>query len=78
MSADCADASDLVVADDGSIPADQIAKLGVKPGTRLRVVAQGAVESSKSIRGSLTGWSDVTWEDFERGHELAIADAEGS
>ncbi len=30
---------ELVVADDGSIPATQLASLGVRPGTHLRVVA---------------------------------------
>lgn len=65
---------ELVVADDGSIPAEQIARLGVRPGTHLRVVAERSRDATASIAGRLTGWPDLTWGDFERASQLAQAD----
>ena len=65
---------DLVVAEDGSIPAEQVAALGVPPGTHLRVVPTPANRMDASIAGRLTSWPDVSWEDFERASELARAD----
>jgi hypothetical protein len=65
---------ELVVADDGSIPAEQIASLGVRPGAHLRVIIEQAGQVHGSIAGRLTSWPDVTWEDFERASELAQAD----
>jgi hypothetical protein len=65
---------ELVVADDGSIPAEQVANLGVRPGTHLRVIVEPAGQVQGSIAGWLTNWTDVTWEDFERATELAQAD----
>lgn len=35
---------ELVVADDGSIPAEQLARLGLRPGAHLRVVETTAEE----------------------------------
>lgn len=65
---------ELVVADDGSIPAEQIARLGVGPGTHLRVVADEPPAAQGSIAGRLTSWPDVSWEDFERASQLARSD----
>jgi hypothetical protein len=65
---------ELVVADDGSIPAEQIARLGVRPGTHLRVIAEQPPHMQGSIAGQLTSWPEVTWEDFARASELAQAD----
>lgn len=42
---------ELVVADDGSIPAEQIASLGVRPGAHLRVI----VEPAGLVRGTIAG-----------------------
>jgi hypothetical protein len=51
---------ELVVADDGSIPADQVARLGLRPGSRLRVVETPGPPSSsrKTARGILAGKID--------------------
>lgn len=65
---------DLVVAADGSIPAEQVAALGVSPGTHLRVIPEPPVASRGSIAGRLTSWPDVSWEDFERASDLTQAD----
>lgn len=69
---------ELVVADDGSIPAEQITRLGVQPGTHLRVVAEVPPKAKASIAGRLTTWPEVGWEDFEQASELAQADLEGA
>jgi hypothetical protein len=66
---------ELVVADDGSIPADQIASLGLRPGARFRVVREPKEVSAQTIAGSLPDWPDLTWEQFEKGSQLAQADA---
>ena len=66
---------ELVVAADGSIPADQVARLGARPGTHLRVVAEQPSEAiGSSIAGGLTSWPELTWEAFERASELAQVD----
>jgi hypothetical protein len=65
---------ELVVADDGSIPADQLARLGLRPGTHLRVVETGPVEPGAALAGSLPDFPELSWEDFERGSELARHD----
>jgi hypothetical protein len=62
------------VAADGSIPADQLKRLGVGPGTHLRVVQAAATRSGGSFVGSLPHLADVTWEDFERASRLARED----
>jgi hypothetical protein len=69
---------ELVVAEDGSIPAEQIRQLGVRPGAHLRVVAEQPPEAEGSIAGRLAGWPEVTWEDFERAGRLARTDLERS
>jgi len=63
---------ELVVADDGSIPSTQLASLGLRPGTHLRVVAAPA--SSGGIEATLADFPDLSWEDFERASQLARSD----
>jgi hypothetical protein len=41
----------VVVAEDGSLPASELARLGLRPGTRLRLVP----EPRKSPRGRMAG-----------------------
>jgi hypothetical protein len=65
---------ELVAADDGSIPAEQIARIGARPGTHLRVVTDVTNESAGSIAGRLKSWPDVSWDDFERASRLARTD----
>jgi hypothetical protein len=72
------DGHELVVADDESIPAEQIARLGVGPGTHLRVIADKHPATQGSIAGQLTSWPGVSWEDFERASQLARADLDHS
>jgi hypothetical protein len=65
---------ELVVAPDGSIPADQLKRLGVGPGAHLRVVQTPVTRSGPSLAGSLPNFPDVSWEDFERASKLARED----
>jgi hypothetical protein len=65
---------ELVVAPDGSIPADQLARLGLEPGAHLRVVPTREGGEDESLEGTLTKFPDLSWEDFERASELAKAD----
>lgn len=66
---------DLVVADDGSIPADQIARHGLRPGALLRVIESGSVAGEpSSLAGSLPDFPDLDWAAFERGSTLARSD----
>jgi len=58
----------LIVAADGTIPAEQLARIGATPGAHLRV---GETTPAASIAGSLPDFPDLTWKDFERGSELA-------
>lgn len=67
--------TELVVADDGSIPAEQLARLGISPGTHLRVVAKPERVARTGLAGSLPDFPDVDWDDFERASELARHDA---
>ena len=69
------DELELVVSDDGSIPAEQLAKLGVRPGAHLRVVATASTSPVSELDGSLPELPDLSWEDFEAGSELARRDA---
>ncbi len=48
---------ELIVADDGSIPADQVCKLGLEPGARLRAVevAPGRRAGRSGVVASLPG-----------------------
>lgn len=55
-SANAGEGWELVVGTDGSIPAEQLVRLGVAPGAHLRVVAepaQGADKVGKSLAGRL-------------------------
>lgn len=66
---------ELVVADDGSIPADQLASLGLRPGAHLRVVATEEPPVAPSgLAGSLPDLPDLDWDAFERASELARQD----
>lgn len=69
---------ELVVAEDGSIPADQLARLGLRPGAHLRVVEAPVSTESDELEGSLPDLPDLDWEDFERGSELARHDLAGA
>ncbi len=69
---------ELIVAPDGSIPADQIARLGLRPGAHLWVVAEEPAPSRGRLGGSLPDLPDLAWEDFERGSELARSDLRSS
>lgn len=74
-----ADEHELVVAEDGSIPADELRRLGVRPGAHVRVVATSApIIRRGSLAGSLPELSDVPWEDFERASEAARRDADAA
>ncbi|MGH9091006.1 MAG: hypothetical protein ACRDZR_06460 [Acidimicrobiales bacterium] len=66
---------ELVVSQDGSIPADQLRSLGLRPGTHLRVVESPAGSQSSPLGGSMPELPDLGWEDFEAGSELARRDA---
>src|SRR5450756_2590269 len=52
--ADAAGSWELVVGPDGSVPVEQLARLGVAPGAHLRVVSNPASEST-AARKSLAG-----------------------
>ncbi len=52
--ADAPQSRELIVGPDGSIPADQIAQLGLRPGAHLRVVAESGLGIG-AARGSLAG-----------------------
>lgn len=66
---------ELVVAEDGSIPANQLASLGLRPGTHLRVVAADEPSIAPSVlAGSLPDLPDIDWDDFEQASELAQQD----
>ena len=78
------DPYDVAVAPDGSIsvPADAVARMGLRPGDHLRLVrdeARGAAPRRRSVRGlgvSQVAPEDVlTWEDFETTHEANVRSA---
>ncbi len=71
---DPASEKELVVADDGSIPADQLAHLGLRPGAHLRVVTMDQPAAASGLAGSLPGLPDIDWDDFERASKLAQQD----
>lgn len=76
---DPTDAKKLVVAEDGSIPADQLAGLGLQPGTHLRVVAaEDSPDVPVGLAGSLPDLPDIDWDAFERASALARRDLAGS
>ncbi len=66
---------ELVVAEDGSISADQLASLGLRPGAHLRVVSTDEPSVAPSgLAGSLPDLPDFDWDAFERASELARQD----
>lgn len=70
---------ELVVAEDGSIPTEQLESVGLRPGAHLRVVeASQPVDGSPDLVGLLPDLPDLDWEDFERGSELARRDLSGA
>lgn len=71
--ADAAEPQELIVAPDGSILAEQLARLGLRPGAHLRVVPEPA-QQHPSLRGSLPDFPALSWDDFERGSQLAPSD----
>jgi hypothetical protein len=71
---DTHESHELVVAEDGSIPADQIAHLGLRPGAHLRVVETERRASLGRLGGSLPDFPEITWKDFARGSKIAKHD----
>ena len=67
---------DVVVAGGGSIPAEQLAALGVHPGSHLRVIPAEQAVATPVFRGSLKGFPEPSWEDFELASEVARSDLE--
>lgn len=73
-SADVAGIVELIVAEDGSIPADQLTPLGIRAGSHLRVLREDPVTTSRTLRGVLPDLPDLTWDDFEVASRAAQAD----
>lgn len=70
---------ELVVAEDGSIPAAQLLRLGLRPGAHLRVVeVSGPAGKTSSLAGSLPDLPDLDWTAFESASEFARRDLSGS
>jgi len=67
---------ELVVAKDGSIPTDQLAALGPRPGA-LHVLASPSAVIRAGIAGALTDFPDITLEDFVEASALATRDHSG-
>lgn len=65
---------ELVVGPDGSIAADQLARIGAAPGAHLLVLPTGP---AGTLAGAMPDLPDLTWEDFERGSQLATRDLTG-
>lgn len=72
--ADVPEFHELIVGPDGSIPAEQIARLGLRPGAHLRVAPEPPREHQERFGGSLPDLPDLSWEDFQRGSDLARSD----
>lgn len=70
------DEFEFVVAEDGSIPADLLARLAIRPGSRLHLVeAHGPSGiASPNLAGSLPDLPDIDWGDFQRASEQARQD----
>jgi hypothetical protein len=71
---------EVVVGEDGciTVPADQVAHAGLKPGTRLRLVVEpSAPVHRRSSWGILAGkLPQLSWEDYEDASRVAVADHE--
>jgi len=65
---------EVVVAGDGSIPAERLAALGVRPGSHLLVIVAEPAAATPNFRGSLKGFPEPRWEDFEHASEVARSD----
>jgi hypothetical protein len=76
--ADQAGEKELVVAEDGSIPADQLRPLGLRPGAHLRVIETTTSADGDELEGSLSDLPELEWEDFERASELTRRDLSGA
>ncbi len=66
---------ELVVADDGSIPAEQLRGLRLRPGAHLRVVEAALSQPLRTLAGSLPNLPDLSWEDFEQASAAARRNA---
>lgn len=60
---------EVVVAGDGSIPAERLAALGIRPGSHLLIIPAEPTVAAPSFRGSLEGFPEPIWDDFERASE---------
>jgi hypothetical protein len=79
--ADTPEGVDFVVGADGSIPAEQLARRGLRPGDHLGLVpARKPPGPRKRVRGMLVGRISpeevLTWEDFEAVHRANLDAAE--
>ena len=74
--ADADQGYDVVVAGDGSIPAAQLAALGVRQGSHLRVIPAEPAVAALGFRCSLKGFPEPSWDDFEHASEVARSDFE--
>jgi hypothetical protein len=69
-----AESHELVVAEAGSIPAEQIASLGLRPGAHVRVVESERDRPRHRLEGALPDFPEISWEDFEHASALARSD----
>lgn len=71
---------EVAVGEDGSItvPADEVARSGLKPGARLKLVAEpSSALRRRSSWGILAGKvPELSWEDFEHASRAAVVDHE--
>jgi len=80
--ADIPEGFEFVVAADGSIPAEQLARRGLRPGDHLGLVPgrEHRRGPRKRVRGMLVGSirpeEALTWEDFEAVHRANVDAAE--
>jgi len=72
--ADLPEGVELVVDADGSIPAEQLARLGITPGAHLHVVPDPAPPRRDRLQGALAGLPELSWEDFQHGSSAASGD----
>jgi hypothetical protein len=65
---------EVVVAGDGSVPAERLTELGVRPGSHLRIIVADLPSAGSTFRGSLKGFPEPSWEDFEHVSEVVTND----
>lgn len=72
--------ADVVVGADGTvvIPAGDLARLHAGPGVTVRVDMRIVAPPRRRLRGSMRDLPALTWDDFERGSELARLDLNGA